>query len=171
MCLVTHLALSIKHRSSERSWTLILPIKKKKLINETITSSPIEQNESSQSRNRAQLHDSAYLFNGMQRSSMAADASPDYEQVVVECLGRASIVGERGGDEELISTAYARGGRQPESERIWVSTKGGEPEGLASETAKAEVQRLGRWSEGEGFQGIAIWSLNGEWGVGRDGDT
>lgn len=120
--------------------------KKEKLTNETTTSSPIELNQSPQSRSatRIQSNDLVYLIYGMKCSSVATDASSDNEQVVVQCLGRASIVGERTGDEELIRAAYARGGRQTESERIGVSSEGGEPEGLASETAKAEVQRLGR---------------------------
>ena len=35
----------------------------------------------------------------MKRGTVAADAGADDEQVVIEGLGSASVVGERGGDE------------------------------------------------------------------------
>lgn len=71
---------------------------------------------------------------------MAADAGPDDDQIVVERLGRAPVVGRQGRGLEASAAGPpaedggAAGGGVPER---------GEPECLAAEAAEPEVDRRG----------------------------
>ena len=70
----------------------------------------------------------------MKRGTVAADAGADDEQVVIEGLGSASVVGERGGDELSGAT-----GMEVDSAR---EKRRGESESLAPETTESEIDRL-----------------------------
>lgn len=103
----------------------------------------------------------------MERGSVATDARSDDEQVVIKWLRRASIVGERGRDDNLIGASSG----SPHSVRSGVLSDRREPEGLAPEAAESEVYRLWGGSEAEGSNGVALWSGNGEGGLGSKGES
>lgn len=73
----------------------------------------------------------------MQRSSMAADASADDNQIIIERFGRSSIAYSGSRDFLGMSTA-----RDANSARTRLS-QGGEPEGFPPESTEAEIHRLG----------------------------
>lgn len=94
-----------------------------------------------------------YLLDGVESSTMATDAGANDKQVVVERLGRASISGWRGRDRD---GCRAQRSRDSYSVRIGVAERR-EAEGLPSEAAEAEIDRL--------WLNDVVWSGNG----GREG--
>lgn len=72
---------------------------------------------------------------------MSTDAGADDEQVVIERLRRASVIGNRGRRHEDASSA-SRGG-EANSVRIGALSERREPQGLSPEAAETEVYRLG----------------------------
>lgn len=73
----------------------------------------------------------------MKRGTVSADASPDDDQIVVERLRRAPIVGQ-GGRDLPAAARPAAGGAEAARGRL---LERGEPQGLAPQAAEPKVYR------------------------------